>query len=397
MVSTAFPSALELESASLLPDIALGANSDFEAQGARSSLRTRFFAVLTLCGVAAGFGYAARTAYEAVRDSFIAPAILSPDSDIVFNNRLKLGEIEVERARAAAEAEGIDANLAGAATATARLEELQRTATNSLGWTTTITSQRAHANSAELHALADQKRVIADMLSGQRTLTARASADLEAGVISKSDYAREQQALEQLQLALLDNDRATAQGQSVLEETQLAARALSPGGNAPLMPELLVRQEQMIRVELELVHIDSEKRSKLAQREALTERIAKIDELANELKSRPLFQAAEKSINMAFVPYTQIDGVTRGATVFSCVWGLFMCRPVGTVSEVVPGEVILPDPWGNQTRGQYAVLNLQDRDAARAKTLRVRSWSGAGTQSNAKVSGKTGDARVTVR
>jgi hypothetical protein len=74
-----------------------------------------------------------------------------------------------------------------------------------------------------------------------------------------------------------------------------------------------------------------------------------------------------------------------------------MCRPVGTVSEVVPGEVILPDPWGNQTRGQYAVLNLQDRDAARAKTLRVRSWSGAGTQSNAKVSGKTGDARVTVR
>jgi hypothetical protein len=154
------------------------------------------------------------------------------------------------------------------------------------------------------------------------------------------------------------------------------------------MPELLTRQEQMIRVELELVHIDSEKRSKLAQRSALTERIAKIDELATELKSRPLFQAAEKSIDMAFVPYTQIDGVTRGATVYSCVWGLFMCRPVGTVSEVVPGEVILPDPWGNPTRGQYAVLNLQDREAARAKTLRVRSWSAADAPSSAQVGSK---------
>jgi hypothetical protein len=388
MVSTAFPSAHELESASLLPDAAPGRNSDFERHGAQSSLRTtRFFALLTLCGVAMSFGHAGRTVYEAVRDSFIAPAILSPDSDIVFNNKLKLGEIEVERARAAAEAEGIDADLAGAEAATARLEELQRTATNSLGWTTTITSQRAHANSTELHSLADQKRVIVDMLDGQKTLTAKASADLEAGIISKTDFARDQQALEQLQLALLDNDRATAQGQSVLEETRLATRALV-GGNAPLMPELLTRQEQMIRVELELVHIDSEKRSKLAQRSALTERIAKIDELATELKSRPLFQAAEKSIDMAFVPYTQIDGVTRGATVYSCVWGLFMCRPVGTVSEVVPGEVILPDPWGNPTRGQYAVLNLQDREAARAKTLRVRSWSAADAPSSAQVGSK---------
>jgi hypothetical protein len=50
-----------------------------------------------------------------------------------------------------------------------------------------------------------------------------------------------------------------------------------------------------------------------------------------------------------------------------------MCKQVGVVAEVVPGEVVLPDPWGNMARGQYAVLNLSDGLAARAKMLRVRA------------------------
>jgi hypothetical protein len=79
-----------------------------------------------------------------------------------------------------------------------------------------------------------------------------------------------------------------------------------------------------------------------------------------------------RSLDVAFVPYTQIDGVAPGAPVYSCIWGLFLCKPVGTVAELVPGEVILPDPWGNQARGQYAVLDLHDRGSAKARTLRVR-------------------------
>jgi hypothetical protein len=54
------------------------------------------------------------------------------------------------------------------------------------------------------------------------------------------------------------------------------------------------------------------------------------------------------------------------------VWGVFACKPVGTITEIVPGEVILPDPWGNPARGQYAVLDLSNHDAAKSKVLRVR-------------------------
>jgi hypothetical protein len=43
------------------------------------------------------------------------------------------------------------------------------------------------------------------------------------------------------------------------------------------------------------------------------------------------------------------------------------------VTEVLPGEVIVPDPWGSLARGQYAVIELDDQHAAQSKTLRVRA------------------------
>jgi len=61
-----------------------------------------------------------------------------------------------------------------------------------------------------------------------------------------------------------------------------------------------------------------------------------------------------------------------GAGVYDCVWGLFNCKQVGTVAEIVPGEVILPDPWGTTTRGQFAVLELREHHSAKSKSLRVR-------------------------
>ena len=104
------------------------------------------------------------------------------------------------------------------------------------------------------------------------------------------------------------------------------------------MPEMLTFEEQLIRIELEIVRLESEQRSKLAQKQAVTERLAKIDELDAQLKSRPIFQAVTRSLDVAFVPYTQLDGVAAGADVYECVWGLFWCKPVGSVRPAHPGR-----------------------------------------------------------
>jgi hypothetical protein len=293
---------------------------------------------------------------------------------VVVATRLRLGELQVDRMRAVAEMESVDADLAGAEQALARLEELKRTSTDALHWTSTITSQKAHESASELAALSSQRQVLTEMLTTQEQLTQKAVKDVEAGIISRADFSRQQQALSQVQLALIDNNRATYRGQSALEESHLAQRALSRR-SAPQTPELVSRQEQMIRVDLEMVRIQAETRSKRAQREALVERVAQIDEMVQQIEERPLYRAADSALELAFVPYTQLEGVTPGAEVLSCVWGLVWCRSVGSVSELVPGEVVQADPWGSSTRGEYVVLALRDHDAARAKTLRVRSWA----------------------
>ncbi len=338
-----------------------------------SPIATRLGAFVALCGVAAALGYGGYTLYTCLRDSFAVPTILSASSDVVAATTLRLSELRVERVRAVAEIEGIDADLGGAEQALTRLQELKRTSSDAKHWTTRMTSSKATLSTAELEALESQKRVIVDMLAEQRVLTNRAQKDVEAGLISRTDFARQQQALSQVQLALLDNTRAMSRGQSALEESQLAQQALAQD-SAPQMPELVTRQEQMIRVDLEIVRIEAERRAKKAQREALVERVAQVDEMVMQIEERPLFQAAERDLELAFVPYTQLPGVATGAEVYDCVWGLVWCQPVGSVSQMVPGEVLQADPWGSQVRGEYVVLDLTNHQAARAKTLRIRSW-----------------------
>lgn len=346
--------------------------SDGEPSG--SSLATRLGAFVALSGVVAALAYAGYSVYACARDSFAVPTILSPTSDVVAATKLKLRELHVERVRAVAEIEGIDADLAGAEQAIGRLRELKRTSSDALHWTSKMTSQKATVSAVELEALESQKRVIVDMLAEQQALTDRAQQDVEAGIISRSEFARQQQALSQLQLALLDNTRAMSKGQSALVESQLARQALAEQ-SAPQMPELVTRQEQLIRVDLEIVRIDAERRAKVAQREALVERVAQVDEMVQQIEERPLFQALERDLELAFVPYTQLDGVAPGAPVYECLWGLFWCRAVGSVAQMVPGEIVQADPWGSQVRGEYVVLDLADHTAARAKTLRIRGWA----------------------
>jgi hypothetical protein len=332
----------------------------------------RVFSLAMLCGVASAIGYAAYTAYGAARDCYVAPAILSPDSDVVIASKLKLAEIADERARASAEREDVDAVVDADDLAIARLGGLQRKLEHAVRWTSEITSAKAGAGAATLRSLVQQKQVMEDMLADQRTLTQKAQADLASGVISRTDYAKEAQALDQMQIALLDNARARGDSQAALHEAELAQWAMRRPDDAPLTPELMAHEEQVIRLELEISHLASEKRSKVAERTALNDRVAKLDELAAQLRSRPIYQAAEKSLDVAFVPYSQIDGVESGGKVYACVWSLFFCKQVGTVAELVPGEVVLPDPWGTSARGQYAVLSLWSPEAARLKTLRVR-------------------------
>jgi hypothetical protein len=338
----------------------------------RSGTLTRLFAAGTLLALVAGLGYVGHGAYRAMTDAFIAPMILSPESDVVMEQRAKLTQLEVERARAAAEAEGVDAELARIEKGMARLGELEAMAKNALEWTRRMTKHEASANSVEFGVLDGQTATLNRMIAKQRQITARAQKNLEAGIITGPELEKAEQALSQMELALLEIGRTSAQAQVSMSRLHLAEASLAGKNAAAPMPAVVAAEDLLVRVELEMFRLDAEKRAKSAEKKSIDDRIAKLDDLEAQFKSRPLFQAIEKNLDIAFVPYTQLDRLGRGATVWDCKLAFFACRNVGMVAEVVPGEVTSPDPWGTPARGQYTVLELREHDAAKSKALRAR-------------------------
>lgn len=337
----------------------------------RAGPRTRFFAFTALSSLVACVAYAGQQAYLAATDSFVAPIILSPDSDLVLSSKLRASQLAAERALAASDLEALDETVAASQQALVRLKGLLRTPSSANAWTTQANDGRIAAGHAEQRLLGQQRTVLTEMSDKQAAVVAEARANLGAGLISKLEVTKELKAQNDLAFALLENDRTRLQTQLQLRQMVLTAKSLK-GGDVPVMPEMIAREEQMVHLELEVLRLESELKSKRSERKLLAQKVSALDELEAQMKTRPLFRAAEKTMEVAFVPYTQLQGVAPGANVYDCVWGVVHCRPVGVVTEVVPGEVVLPDPWGNQARGQYAVLDLREHESAKAKTLRIR-------------------------
>ncbi len=357
----------------------------------KGSFRTRIFAFAALLGFATGVGYVGREIYRAATDSFVAPIILSPDNDLVLAYKMKLDELTVERSKTVAEAEAVDADLIAGEKALVRLAAMTKSASDGMAWTKSMTTEQSYAGTLDLRALAQQKVVLGEMVAKQDRLVRDAKANLDATLISRTDFAKEQQTLDQLHIAAIENERTKLQSDLFMRQATLARSSLTSQSGAPLMPEAILREHQLLQVELEQLKIEAEMRTKRAEKRLLSEKLLKIDEIGAQLRARPLFQATTRSIDVAFVPYTQIEGVTKGAAVYDCVLGLLHCKPVGAVAEIVPGEVILPDPWGNQARGQYAILELREHDSAKSKTLRVRGPSShplAQTETGIAMSGR---------
>jgi hypothetical protein len=339
----------------------------------RPHARTRVLAAIALTGLLSSLGYAGFTAYHAINDSFVAPIILSPDNDLVIQSKLSLSRLQAERRTIDARIDENEAAADAAEASVARLEDFQRSASRALDWSMELTAKQESLGERDLQRIAEQEALVDGMTAHQKDVVAATEKNVAAGLTHKADLEREQQTLDQLRLTALQSERERVATEIQLHAASLAQKALHGGRGRLATPEMVGRQDQLVRVELDLLKLKAELATKRSLVRADRDELAKIDELVTQMKSRPIFRAIEGNQNVAFVPYTQIDGVHAGAAVYHCaVWGVFSCDPVGKVAELLPGEVAMQDPWGTPMRGQYALLDLSHPEAAQAKVLRVR-------------------------
>jgi len=347
-----------------------------ESTPAKQGAKPRIVALTALATLALGTAFVARGAYFAATDAWMAPITLSPDSDAVLAINVKLTEQQVAREKMRADIERIDADVKGIDAAVAKLESIQTNGEAALRWSVFTTTAQSASNNERMQGLIDQKRLLDSMFARQETATATAKKNAAAGLVTKQDVEREEQLLDQLQLGKVQNmremqDSRAQSAQLFAMHNQLKQASTSPSQNG-LLPEIATGQERAVHMSLELIKLSSEKRSLLSQRGIAVETMSRMDDMLKQLQARPLYRAVQAQTDVAFVPYSQLDDMKVGAKLMSCKYVMFKCEVVGKVSEILPGEVAAQDPWNNLARGQYVILQLNDRDAAKEKVLRAR-------------------------
>ena len=90
-------------------------------------------------------GYAGHGVYRIATDEFVAPCVLSPDSDLVIQSKLSMAALVAERFRAVTRREEIDVSVEAADKAVGELEELKEETARGMDFTAALTAKQAVA------------------------------------------------------------------------------------------------------------------------------------------------------------------------------------------------------------------------------------------------------------
>lgn len=335
----------------------------------------RVMSLVMLGLVVFGLLEAARAGYLLYIDALVAPLVLSPDSEQVTSSRMSLEGLLSDRAAVGVRIEILEDSMDVDRETITQLRVLRDAVTGGLAYSGAIVSQSESAADADRRRIADQRLLLAQAVDNQRAYVEEVERQMSAGLVRRSDVAREENELRRLRLLELQNQREQVGARARQQEIDLMRQSLStvhPSTGAT-SPDVLRYREQLLRIELELIGLEASARGKLAELESSKLQAERLDRLITQIKSRPLYRAIEEQQLLAFVPYTQLDQVAPDAPLYECrLWSAFDCVKVGRVVEVLPGEVSAQDPWGSPARGQYLVMDLANPRAANAKVLRVR-------------------------
>jgi len=343
------------------------------------SILGRMLALVLVGATVAGLVWVSTQIYFVLNDGWIAPLHLSPDSDAVASLRMQHQRHLAELSRIDAEVARIDGELVAIDGAVNRLSALRGASRETMRWQAERNRVEASGLDAAATLLRSQRRLLEQLHTRQTDLVHRARADLAAGLVDRSVVDREEQARDQLALEMTEVDRQLGDGEVRRSQTRAAHRALRAGtghSEGPMigtMPEVAAGDERDARIEVEIERLQAEARGHRAMRAVAVASLATQRSLLADVESRPLHRAMTTATDVAFVPYDQLEAVQPGARVLACAWGVFNCEVVGRVGEVLAGEVVTQDPWGEIARGQYAVLVLDNTVAIRERILRVRN------------------------
>ena len=184
--------------------------------------------------------------------------------------------------------------------------------------------------------------------------------DLASGLITQGDAATQLAAVNQARDAYTDSKIAEVLlTDSVLDKTTLGTGSLN----------VLVKQAEL-RSEVAQLDVAINVAEKQLQEE--TRQIDRLHEAIATAKQSPYYLNASggQTLYFAFVPYDNQAYATAGTAVYDCYLNMVLCRKVGSVQQIFPGEEQAIHPiFKTQIRGFLMQMNLDHADSAKSKTV----------------------------
>jgi hypothetical protein len=282
---------------------------------------------------------------------------ISPTDEKVISLQSQLAERQTERDRTAADldqaeraiavqqefqlefAKAIKSDLEGRKAALARMYELADVAAS---------TRKKIKRSNSAYATAQQKRMAEEWKAGLIDRDSMLNGKFQIAQISGSNLnLAERQAEYETRAADLDS-----------QTRSLEALLSNEGTDETLSYDVL-----KIKQEYETSRLETARA--IQNRDMLKAALAREDKLLDILKQSSYLKALADDAHVAFVPYGNLENVKKGEPVYGCWLTMVFCGKVGTVIDVVPGEVQFKHPTRDKMlRGQMVELRLdEDADA----------------------------------
>ncbi len=326
-----------------------------------SSYRLVGFGLLTMIVIAL-LGYVTLTVFYLFSTSWVTPIAMSPNDEKVVAVTSALATQRNERDRTAADlADTVRAIQAHEQFQVQLLKTIETDLAGRKASLARVRSLAAAASSARSKIAATSAAFAADHAG-------RIDSQYGAGLIDQSTLLAEKQRLAQISSSSLN----LAERQASLEQ-QAAKLALEAKGLDALLDETrgdATLSYEVLTIKRELDASKRELAKAVSNRGILETALARQDEIIKGLERSPYLRAISGGATVALVPYDNLGNVKAGTDVHACRVAMLICRKVGTVTEILPGEVPLHHPHRDKAmRGQMVVLKLTETDAATKDVL----------------------------
>ena len=91
------------------------------------------------------------------------------------------------------------------------------------------------------------------------------------------------------------------------------------------------------------------------------------------MEKSTLGRAIDSRVDVLFVPYGNEEKFQTGAALYSCRFTMVWCSKVGTIGQILPGEIASVHPFfGKPIRGFFVEADLTDKQAATREIIHAQ-------------------------